>query len=916
MAASPNALVITSDADLRKHLQRTLDDAKCPSEVAENIDAASDLYDASHHSVIFLDLRDQPHAPCPFIDRSATQLVTIVDPNAPHTQSAALDLNADRVIDRLDEATLTVQCKLAVRHAAPSSSNQKSPSARSDRSSGSSVDMFFAEAPHMHTRALDSINNGVLISDARLPDYPVIYSNKAFERITGYSREDVLGTNCRFLQGPGTDPDAIDEIRQALQEERSCRTILKNYRKEGSPFWNELTLAPVRDEEGTVTHFIGVLHDITQRIRAEHALQVSEERWRYLAEHHPEPLLISIDGTIQYVNEAAVDTFGAERPGDLIGRSVFEFVDQDLHDRLQRRIDQINDGKQTNLFEHRLKRLDGETRIVQAFSAPITYAGDTAAQTVVRDITEQKQAQRELKSREQQQKAAAELGLYAMQESDLQVLLDEIAYRITEALEVDYCSLMELRPEDDRLVLRAGTGWPEELIDEATLRNTQDNPQGTALASGEPVVLENCQEACDNSRFDTCLSQTFNNAQSSATVPIQGPDGSFGVLSVHAKGHRSFSDDELDFLQTIAILAGNAIERKRTERELLLSETRYRTVVEQQTELICRFAPDMELSFVNHAYSNYVGHDVEDLVGQSFLDLIPESDHDVVHEALQSITSDDPVHRFELRLYDDSDTLRWVQWDVRAFFDEGGDVAEFQASGRDITERKELEREVLKISARERRRIGRDLHDGLGSHLSGVAMLCRGVIRKIEAGEDIQKDVIEEISQLVQESISQVRKLARGLNPVKMDDEGLTNALQELASSVEAYPDLNCTFEWDSNLPDPSSEVSTHLYRIAQEAINNALKHGEPAHIRLRLLAEDDTLVLRVADDGDGFQPSTGEKNGMGLRVMRYRANTIGAQLRIHSTPGDGTQVTCSLPFDKLHQSSFSPSQAVSDNVE
>lgn len=127
-------------------------------------------------------------------------------------------------------------------------------------------------------RALAGAAEGITIADARLPDRPLIYVNDGFERLTGYRAGDILGSNCRFLQGDETDPATRDEIRQALREERPCTVEILNYRRDGTPFWNRLSITPVRDEAGTVTHFIGIQSDITSRRRAQDSLRaVSEE---------------------------------------------------------------------------------------------------------------------------------------------------------------------------------------------------------------------------------------------------------------------------------------------------------------------------------------------------------------------------------------------------------------------------------------------------------------------------------------------------------------------------------------------------------------------------------------------------------------------------------------------------------------
>src|SRR5829696_3125915 len=127
-------------------------------------------------------------------------------------------------------------------------------------------------------RAVAASPNGIVITDPKLPDNPIVYVNPAFEKISGYSAEEVRGRNCRFLQGDHRDQPALEELRAALGEERECRVVLRNYRKDGTPFWNELYISPVHDQEGTLTNFVGVQNDITERRSIEEGLRDSEER--------------------------------------------------------------------------------------------------------------------------------------------------------------------------------------------------------------------------------------------------------------------------------------------------------------------------------------------------------------------------------------------------------------------------------------------------------------------------------------------------------------------------------------------------------------------------------------------------------------------------------------------------------------
>jgi PAS domain S-box-containing protein len=216
----------------------------------------------------------------------------------------------------------------------------------------------------------------------------------------------------------------------------------------------------------------------------------------------------------------------------------------------------------------------------------------------------------------------------------------------------------------------------------------------------------------------------------------------------------------------------------------------------------------------------------------------------------------------------------------------------------EIIERKRLEKSILDISEREKGRIAQDLHDGLGQHLTGVAFLSKVLERKL-----MEKSVPDacdagKIARLVNEAINQTRELARGLLPIQSGSKGLMSALRHLASEVEELFDVACRFKVDQDVLIRDSDLATHLYRIAQEAVTNAIKHGQSRRIDISLSHSRDKFLLRIQDDGLGFSESFENKEGMGIRTMNYRANMIGASLDIQKHPGGGTVVICTLPMN------------------
>jgi two-component system CheB/CheR fusion protein len=225
-------------------------------------------------------------------------------------------------------------------------------------------------------------------------------------------------------------------------------------------------------------------------------------------------------------------------------------------------------------------------------------------------------------------------------------------------------------------------------------------------------------------------------------------------------------------------------------------------------------------------------------------------------------------------------------------------------TGIDVTESKRLERTILEISGREQRRIGQDLHDGLGQHLTGVAFMSKVLEQKLREKCLPEAADAAKIVALVNQAIDKTRELSHGLLPVLSDAPGLMAALERLAFQLEDLFQVACAFECDQPVLIRESDIATHLYHIAQEAVNNALKHGHPRHIVIRLTAGE-TPSLSVADDGSGFSESRSQASGtrgMGLLIMTYRAKMIGGTLEVRPRPGGGTLVCCMLPASSVEE--------------
>ena len=207
-------------------------------------------------------------------------------------------------------------------------------------------------------------------------------------------------------------------------------------------------------------------------------------------------------------------------------------------------------------------------------------------------------------------------------------------------------------------------------------------------------------------------------------------------------------------------------------------------------------------------------------------------------------------------------------------------------------ERRELEEELLNISSNEQRRIGQDLHDGLCQHLAGVEFKTAALAKQL-AGDPVKGGHAASIVELVRNGARQAWMLARGLSPVTLESHGLMSALRELTTNSSKLFHMSCRFDCPRPVLVPSNAVATHLYRIAQEAITNAVKHGHARSVVVSLSRSRGSATLAVADNGAGFPRDVRAVQGMGLRIMQYRADTIGAILTIEGANRKGTKVLC-----------------------
>lgn len=353
-----------------------------------------------------------------------------------------------------------------------------------------------------------------------------------------------------------------------------------------------------------------------------------------------------------------------------------------------------------------------------------------------------------------------------------------------------------------------------------------------------------------------------------------------------------------DFLDLLPARVHRVIEQigrvrklEAAERALRLSEQRFRVALEDSP--ITVFNQDAQLRYT-WVHNPFPSRTHRDHIGRTDADLFPPQEAELLTAIKSRVLFMGVGSRQEVQCTVDGQR-RFYDLNVEPVRDKEGRMIGIAGAATDITEHRRLEREISHISEIEQRRIGQDLHDGICQHLTGIELLCQSLEQGLEKKSRTLAAQASAISKHVRDVISQTRSLARGLSPLVLGPEGLMVALTELASNTESLFPVKCRFASDGPVLIHDSGVAIHLYRIAQEAVTNAIKHGKAAEVQIHLAQNGNRILLTVADNGRGFGDHAPDRGGMGLHIMQYRADMISAALSIQSTPQQGATIMCSL---------------------
>ena len=363
----------------------------------------------------------------------------------------------------------------------------------------------------------------------------------------------------------------------------------------------------------------------------------------------------------------------------------------------------------------------------------------------------------------------------------------------------------------------------------------------------------------------------------------------------------AFFDEKNRFVRGILILT-DITARRRSERALHAELTINNIFFNQTPLLVAMMSPDGRLIRINPAGERLFGFRSAELEGQVIWDL-------QVMDAIEAERSKQRISKLLageltrissiIRLKTRGGVIRTLEAETVPVIDIESNIEMIVATGVDITEKHQLVSEVINIAEREQVRIGHDLHDGIGQMLTGIVSLTESLASRLDGQP---KKEAARILELVNQTLTDTRNLSHGLSPATVKSRGLSGGLKLIAANLQGIFPGECTLKIDETIKIESLETKTHLYRIAQEAVNNAIKHGSAKHITIALYkTSSDYACLEIVDDGGGFdENSSNTLKGIGLQVMAYRTSLIGGDLKILGLPKRGVRIICCFPTATL----------------
>lgn len=757
-------------------------------------------------------------------------------------------------------------------------------------------------------------------------------TNHAFDQMFGLPTNSQLGTQMAQLFHPDDAAMLNQIIDEIARSHHTSQVTARARRATGDYFDVEISIAPVNRSNKEVVNLVCIVRDITDRKAAEEALRLSEQRYRLLAENIKDVIVkLSPEGNLTFVTPSSYYLTG-HHPEELMGRPVLSLAHpEDIPGVIQLLQDAHREQRPFFTFTQRLQHKEGHYVWVEVTNTVIRNDDGSIKEFVgiLRDITERKKAEAAIL---QTQVEERELQSYLK-------LLHTISIRLTRAETLDdffRAAVAEAHAHFgfERVVLLLydaeeqcatgtyGINMQGQLVDEhdfyltaaemrGVMRQTLDRSERFAFAENTPLydgktVIGTGQNA---------VATLWNNR-------------ALGWLAIDNAIHgRPLTRAQLEVLALYALTVGALLARKRAELALRDSEARYQSVVQTQSELICRYLPDLTLTFVNNAYCRYFDTTPEQLIGHNFLELIPEAEWAGIRASYAELVRTKGTSTYEHKVLAPDGSHRWQLWTDTAVVDENGDVVAIQGVGLDITERKQME-EALRQALAQEKELGelKSRFVSMASHefrtpLAAILATTETLSIYRNRMDDHQIEVrLEKIRNQVRhmkevmEDVLHLARIQAGRMQINPETADLDALCQDIVEEFSSQADYHNRVVYTSNCAPLTAVFDIHLMRqVISNLISNALKYSAREKlVQVTLTQAAGHIVFSVQDEGIGiptqdmkflFEPfhratnvGTISGTGLGLSITRRAVELHGGTIVPVSQVDLGTTITVFLP--------------------
>lgn len=612
------------------------------------------------------------------------------------------------------------------------------------------------------------------------------------------------------------------------------------------------------DDANFLQAVANVLWGAIARRRAEEALRQSEEGHRLVMDALP--VLIAYcdaDCVYRFCNAAYEDWFGLQR-NEVVGHRLVDVLGRDACRKFEPHIRRVLAGEQVQ-FEQELSFKYGPSRHVHVEYVP--HEDESTAvvgyYAMIEDVSDRRQVERQILDANNRLSAVVETA------ADGIVTIDADG-RIESA---------------NRAVTTMFGYAPEELLG----RNVK-------MLMPEPYRGEHDEylrryERTGEARIIGAGREVLGRRKDATTFPLD-----LAVSEFTLGDQRRFTG----ILRDIS-------EEKRAEESLRQHEAQLRLITDSVPALIAYVDRRQRCRFMNAAFEEWIDRPWDEVHGLSVRELLGDEQYEHVQEMLENVLAGQP-QMFEYEASRRDGSIRQMQVHYIPHREPDGAVLGYIVVMTDVTDsyHSVAERAMLDASDRERQRIGQDLHDSLGQELTGLSLMAQNVVDELRSVNHTAAETAELLTHGLRQALQRVRQMSRGLVPIdEIDRRGLIVALENLVGQTNQAGRIKCAFRCSQHVDIPELPTAKHVYRIAQEAIANAVKHAGAHRVDVRLEQDEAAVKLTIRDDGEGLPQNWRQLPGMGLRIMRYRADRIGGSLTIHSDPAQGTEVICTTPSNR-----------------